>query len=64
MRKDRLVIMKKNGIGLICLLLKNITQQAKLQLKNEMITGFKGSETAGKINVVEKFILGINRKCF
>ena len=40
-----------------------LTQQAKLRLKDEMIAGFKGAETAQSIEVVDKFILGINGLC-
>lgn len=40
-----------------------LTQQAKLRLKDEMITGFLGSETAQSIGVVDKYILGINEQC-
>ncbi|MEO6131607.1 MAG: M15 family metallopeptidase [Saprospiraceae bacterium] len=40
-----------------------LTALAKKDLKNEMITGFKGSETAGMIDVVKKYVLGINEDC-
>jgi len=40
-----------------------LTQQAKLRLNDDMITGFLGSETAQSIGVVDKFILGINEEC-
>jgi len=40
-----------------------LTNQAKAELKDEMITGFKGSETAPQIKVVEKYVLGINHQC-
>lgn len=42
---------------------KKLTQQARIRLKNDMISGFKGSETAISIGVVDKFILGINEDC-
>lgn len=44
-------------------LAKKLTAQAKLRLEDEMISGFKGAETAVSIGVVEKFILGINADC-
>lgn len=44
-------------------LAKPLTDQAKLRLKNEMITGFKGAETAVEMQVVDHFILGINEAC-
>ncbi|MFK7979558.1 MAG: M15 family metallopeptidase [Saprospiraceae bacterium] len=44
-------------------LAQKLTQQAELRLKNEMIDGFKGAETAVSIGVVDKFILGINSVC-
>lgn len=40
-----------------------LTNQARLQLKNDMIEGFKGAETATQIDVVNKYVLGINRDC-
>lgn len=43
---------------------KKMTEQAKAQLKNEMITGFLGAETGIEIGVVEKYVLGINKSCF
>ncbi len=42
---------------------KQLTDQAKAQLKNEMISGFRGAETVTSINVVEKYVLGINQEC-
>ena len=42
---------------------KKLSDQAKLRLKNEMIQGFKGSETAQQINVVKHYVLGINQEC-
>ena len=44
-------------------LAQKLTQQAELRLKNELIDGFKGAETAVSIGVVEQFILGINGAC-
>lgn len=40
-----------------------LTELAKLTLKNEMISGFLGAETASKIDVVQNYILGISPKC-
>ena len=42
---------------------KKLTELAKQELKNEMIKGFHGSETAVKIDVVNKYVLGINEEC-
>ncbi len=43
---------------------KTLTKQAKNELKDEMIKGFKGAETAPEIGIVEKYILGISKHCF
>ena len=40
-----------------------LTNQCKSHLKNEMISGFKGSEVATEIDVVGKYVLGINHSC-
>lgn len=40
-----------------------LTRLAKANLKNEMIVGFEGAETAPAINVVEKYVLGIKPAC-
>lgn len=40
-----------------------LTQLAATQLKDELITGFKGAEAATRIKVVENYVLGINEKC-
>jgi zinc D-Ala-D-Ala carboxypeptidase len=42
---------------------KNFTAIAGKYLKNEMIQGFKGSQTAVKLDIVNNFILGINHDC-
>ncbi|MDX1943340.1 MAG: M15 family metallopeptidase [Saprospiraceae bacterium] len=42
---------------------KKLTLLAKEQLKDEMIQGFKGSETATSIGIVKKYVLGINQEC-
>lgn len=40
-----------------------LTATAKRHLKNTMIDGFAGAETAAAIGVVEKYILGIHATC-
>lgn len=40
-----------------------LTALARLQLKDEMIQGFAGSETAAGIGIVENYVLGINLEC-
>lgn len=40
-----------------------LTNLAKAQLKDEMISGFQGAATATEIGVVEKYVLGINPSC-
>lgn len=40
-----------------------ITNQAKSKIKNEMISGFLGAETASTIDVVNLYILGISPSC-
>ena len=42
---------------------RNLTRQYKLRLNNSHIQGFKGAETAANIQVVEKYVLGINTEC-
>lgn len=42
---------------------KDFTSIAKNYLKNEMITGFSGSESAVSLNVLKNYILGINIEC-
>jgi LAS superfamily LD-carboxypeptidase LdcB len=42
---------------------KPLSDAAKAHLKNEMIEGFKGSETAVSIDILNNFILGINNAC-
>lgn len=37
-----------------------LTEYASKHLKNEMISGFKGAETAEEIDVVKTYVLGIN----
>jgi LAS superfamily LD-carboxypeptidase LdcB len=40
-----------------------LTDFSKKSLKNEMITGFLGSESAAGIDIVNHYILGINEEC-
>jgi zinc D-Ala-D-Ala carboxypeptidase len=40
-----------------------LTKLAEARMKDEMISGFQGSETAIEIGVVKKYILGISPKC-
>jgi LAS superfamily LD-carboxypeptidase LdcB len=40
-----------------------LTTFAKAHLKNEMINGFLGSESAPMIDIVKKYVLGINEGC-
>jgi len=40
-----------------------LTEYSKEYLKNEMIDGFLGSETAVTVNMVANYILGINPQC-
>ncbi len=42
---------------------KPLTDAAEARLRNEMIQGFDGSETAVEIDVVKHFVLGINGAC-
>lgn len=42
---------------------KKLTSLAAQKLKDGMIGGFKGSETAKSIGIVEKYVLGINQEC-
>ncbi len=42
---------------------KKILAQAKKILKDEDFKGFLGAETAPKIHIVEKYVLGINPEC-
>ncbi|NJK84502.1 MAG: M15 family metallopeptidase [Saprospiraceae bacterium] len=40
-----------------------LTTLAAQSLTDTMIEGFKGAETATKIDVVKKYVLGINQNC-
>jgi len=42
---------------------KKLTVLARKNLKDEMISGFKGAETAVSIGVVKNYVLGINSEC-
>lgn len=42
---------------------QTLTQQYKLRLNDEAISGFWGAETAPQIEVVRKYVLGINPAC-
>ena len=42
---------------------KNLTEQYKLRIKNEDVSGFAGSETAPQIDIVKKYVLGISQEC-
>jgi zinc D-Ala-D-Ala carboxypeptidase len=42
---------------------KEFTSIAGKYIKNEMISGFSGSETAIKLDIVKNYILGINHAC-
>ncbi len=44
-------------------LAKQLTELAKVKLKDEAISGFKGAEVAPQIRVVEKYVLGISKSC-
>lgn len=40
-----------------------LTDQARRMLRDDMITGFDGSDTAAAIGVVEKYVLGVGEAC-
>lgn len=42
---------------------KKLTTLAQNKMKDSMITGFSGAETATEIGVVKKYVLGINQQC-
>ncbi|MDZ7880921.1 MAG: M15 family metallopeptidase [Saprospiraceae bacterium] len=42
---------------------KDLTSFAEKNLKNDMITGFSGAETAASLDVVKNYVLGINKGC-
>ena len=43
---------------------QQLTALAQQQMQDSLIQGFKGAKTAAAINVVQKYILGINKECF
>ncbi|MEO5905404.1 MAG: M15 family metallopeptidase, partial [Saprospiraceae bacterium] len=42
---------------------EKLTALARQSMKNEMIKGFMGSETAVSIDIVKKYVLGIDEAC-
>lgn len=44
-------------------LAKPLTEFARENLTNDMITGFKGAEAATEIDVVGKYVLGVGERC-
>lgn len=42
---------------------QHLTEQYKLRITYDMISDFKGSETAEKIDVINNYVLGINKSC-
>jgi LAS superfamily LD-carboxypeptidase LdcB len=42
---------------------QKLTELARQEMKNEMIKGFLGSETAVSIDIVRKYVLGIDEAC-
>lgn len=42
---------------------ETLTAQYKLRIKNEDIKGFAGAESAPQIDIVKKYVLGINKDC-
>lgn len=44
-------------------LARPLTEMARNELKDEMIGGFLGAETARQIGIVENYVLGINPNC-
>ena len=43
---------------------QNLTKFAQLHLKNDMLSGFEGSQSANQINIVDNYVLGIDPSCF
>ncbi len=43
---------------------QGFTEGARKHLKDEMINGFLGAETAKEINIVQNYVLGINKDCY
>jgi len=42
---------------------KKLTDQYQLRISNKDISGFEGADTAEGINVIKKYVLGINEVC-
>lgn len=42
---------------------KQLTDQYRLRIQNKKIQGFAGAEAAEEIDVVKKYVLGINKEC-
>ena len=42
---------------------KKLTDLAARSMTDDMIGGFKGADTAVKIGIVEKYVLGVNPDC-
>jgi zinc D-Ala-D-Ala carboxypeptidase len=42
---------------------QKLTEQYKLRIKNENVSGFAGAEVAPQIDIVNKYVLGINVEC-
>ena len=42
---------------------QHYTQQAKLRLSDTSFTGFAGANTAPRIGIINKYVLGINKSC-
>ena len=44
-------------------LARPFTEEYRQRIKSEMIRGFKGSETAKDVKIIEHYVLGINKEC-
>lgn len=42
---------------------KPLLEAAKMQLRNDLISGFAGAETAVEIGAIEHYVLGVNEAC-
>ena len=45
-------------------LASSYTQQAQLRLTDNLFTGFKGSNTATRIGIINRYVLGIHANCY
>jgi len=43
---------------------QQLTELARREMNDELVSGFKGAATCAQIGVVEKYVLGINQDCF